>query len=236
MLNRWQEYVGTGEFMRSLEVRIGRLRDRLRAAFTGRPTPATELRDAVESGVESLVLDAADRAAERSVEGWRVHPAGKALLAVAGEGLARSSPQLRTRLAQEIRDWQGQVLALVAEEGADKRTAARVASLGVNGAGLAVMIGVFAHTGGLTGGEVAVAGGTSVAGQRLLEAVFGDQAVRTLAREARLELVSRVERLLAGEADRFAALLPPRDESAGAALRAALAQVQVARRQSAGLA
>jgi len=236
VLNRWQEYVGTGEFMRSLEVRIGRLRDRLRAAFTGRPTPATELRDAVESGVESLVLDAADRAAERSVEGWRVHPAGKALLAVAGEGLARSSPQLRTRLAQEIRDWQGQVLALVAEEGADKRTAARVASLGVNGAGLAVMIGVFAHTGGLTGGEVAVAGGTSVAGQRLLEAVFGDQAVRTLAREARLELVSRVERLLAGEADRFAALLPPRDESAGAALRAALAQVQVARRQSAGLA
>jgi len=236
VLNRWQEYVGTGEFMRSLEVRIGRLRDRLRAAFTGRPTPATELRDAVESGVESLVLDAADRAAERSVEGWRVHPAGKALLAAAGEGLARSSPQLRTQLAQEIRDWQGQVLALVAEEGADKRTAARVASLGVNGAGLAVMIGVFAHTGGLTGGEVAVAGGTSVAGQRLLEAVFGDQAVRTLAREARLELVSRVERLLAGEVDRFAALLPPRDESAGAALRAALAQVQVARRQSAGLA
>ena len=236
VLNRWQEYVGTGEFMRSLEVRIGRLRDRLRAAFTGRPTPATELRDAVESGVESLVLDAADRAAERSVEGWRVHPAGKALLAVAGEGLARSSPPLRTRLAQEIRDWQGQVLALVAEEGADKRTAARVASLGVNGAGLAVMIGVFAHTGGLTGGEVAVAGGTSVAGQRLLEAVFGDQAVRTLAREARLELVSRVERLLAGEVDRFAALLPPRDERAGAALRAALAQVQVARRQSAGLA
>jgi hypothetical protein len=234
VLNRWQEYVGTGEFMRSLEVRIGRLRDRARAAFTGRPTPATELRDAVESGVESLVLDAADRAAERSVEGWRVHPAGRALLAAAGEGLARSSPQLRTRLAQEIRDWQGQVLALVAEEGADKRTAARVASLGVNGAGLAVMIGVFAHTGGLTGGEVAVAGGTSVAGQRLLEAVFGDQAVRTLAREARLELVSRVERLLAGEVDRFAALLAPRDDSTGAALRAALAQVQITRRQSAG--
>lgn len=236
VLNRWQEFVGTGEFMRSLESKIGRFRDRLKAAFTGRPTPEAELRDAVESGVEALVLDAADRAAERSVEGWQVHPAGKALLTVdGGRGLGRSSPELRARLAAEIRDWQGHVLALVAEEGADKRTAARVASLGVNGAGLAVMIGVFAHTGGLTGGEVAVAGGTGVAGQRLLEAVFGDQAVRTLAREARIELVNRVDDLLTTEAARFAALLPTATDSAGSRLRAALAAVGATRRRSAEL-
>ena len=40
------------------------------------------------------------------------------------------------------------------------------------------MLAVFLQTGGLTGAEVVVAGGTSALGQRVLEAVFGDQAVR----------------------------------------------------------
>ena len=47
------------------------------------------------------------------------------------------------------------------------------------------MLAVFAQTGGLTGAEVAVAGGTTAAGQRILEALLGDQAVRTLAARAR---------------------------------------------------
>ncbi len=69
---------------------------------------------------------------------------------------------------------------------------ARLASLGVNGAGLTVMLAVFAHTGGLTGAEVVVAGGTSAVGQKLLEAIFGDQAVRQLAEEnERLKAVSK---------------------------------------------
>ena len=78
---------------------------------------------------------------------------------------------------------------LVSREAAGKRSTARIASLGVNGAGLVVMIAVFAHTGGLTGAEVAVAGGTSAVGQRVLEAMLGDQAVRTLAERAREDLL-----------------------------------------------
>jgi hypothetical protein len=106
---------------------------------------------------------------------------------------------------------------------------ARIASLGVNGAGLTVMIAVFASTGGLTGAEVVVAGGTSAVGQRLLEAIFGDQAVRTLAARAREDLLRRVERLFAEEARRFetplAALLPP----AGARERLAEALAELER-------
>ena len=107
----------------------------------------------------------------------------------------------------EVRDWQTFVFDLVRSEGAEKRMAARVASLGVNGAGLAVMLAVFAHTGGLTGAEVVVAGGTSALGQKLLEAILGDQAVRTLATRAREDLVERVERLLREDAARFEARL-----------------------------
>ncbi len=230
VLARWQDFVGTGEFMRTLESRIGQFRDRVMAALTGRSTPESQLRGAVETSVDSLVLDAADRAAERSVEAWRVEPSGKALLDGSGRELSRSSPELRRRLGEEVRGWQGHVLQLVSAEGADKRLAARIASFGVNGAGLAVMIAVFSHTGGLTGGEIAVAGGTTVAGQRLLEAIFGDQAVRTLAAEARVDLIGRVERLLAAEVGRFDRLLEPvdADEQAGA-LRSTLAAVQAAR-------
>ncbi len=230
VLARWQDFVGTGQFMRTLESRIGQLRDRAMAILTGRSTPEAQLRGAVETSVDSLVLDAADRAAERSVEAWRVEPAGKQLLGESARELSRSSAELRRRLGEEVRGWQGHVLELVSAEGADKRLAARIASLGVNGAGLAVMIGVFSHTGGLTGGEIAVAGGTTVAGQRLLEAIFGDQAVRTLAAEARIDLMGRVERLLAAEVARFDRLLEPVDAAEqAAALRTGLAAVEAAR-------
>ena len=106
-----------------------------------------------------------------------------------------------------MRAWQGVVFDLVREEGASKRSTARLASLGVNGAGLTVMLAVFSHTGGLTGAEVAVAGGTSAVGQKVLEAIFGDQAVRSLAARAREDLVERVDVLLRRDAERFDALL-----------------------------
>ena len=106
-----------------------------------------------------------------------------------------------------MRAWQGVVFDLVREEGASKRTTARLASLGVNGAGLTVMLAVFAHTGGLTGAEVVVAGGTSAVGQKVLEAIFGDQAVRALAARAREDLRRAGRRLLRRDAERFDALL-----------------------------
>ena len=207
VLARWQEFVGTGELMRSVQARVGAFRDRAWAAVTGRPTTAAGVQEAVESGVEALVHAAADRAAARAAAAWRELPAGRALVAGQERELGRASPALLDRLPDEVRAWQGQVLELVREQGADKRTSARIASYTVNGAGLAVMLAVFAHTGGLTGAEVAVAGGTSAASQKLIEAVFGDQAVRALARQAREDLLSRVERLLDDEADRLRALV-----------------------------
>jgi hypothetical protein len=207
VLARWHEVVGTGDVMRSLESRVAWARDRLRAVVTGHRAER-EVAAAVETSIESVVRAAADRAAERASRAWRDEPAGRAL----GEGapaLATSSPGLREALEQEVRDWQGAVFEMVRSEGADRRSTARLASLGVNGAGLTVMLGVFLQTGGLTGAEVVVAGGTSAVGQKVLEAIFGDQAVRTLAARAREDLLARVRRLLDGEADRFTAVLEP---------------------------
>jgi energy-coupling factor transporter ATP-binding protein EcfA2 len=230
VLARWQEVVGTGDFMRALERGVGRLRDRLRALVTGNPSGDAELKAAVGTGVDAVVATAADRAAERAAGSWRAHPAGRGLL----DGAVRmdaASSELSARTQDAVRAWQGHVFELVSEEGAGKRTTARLASLGVNGAGLTVMIAVFAQTGGLTGAEVAVAGGTSAVGQRVLEAIFGDQAVRSLAARAREDLMARVRELLAVERARFSGLLEPAapDPAAGERLAGALQAFERAR-------
>jgi energy-coupling factor transporter ATP-binding protein EcfA2 len=210
VLARWHEVVGTGDVMRTLESRVGWARDRLKSMVSGKPAAEEELREAVEDRVEGVVRAAAERAAERTARAWRDRVAGRALLD-GTTGLDRASAELQAATEDEVRAWQGVVLDLVREQGASKRATARLASLGVNGAGLTVMLAVFAHTGGLTGAEVVVAGGTSALSQKVLEAIFGDQAVRTLAAQAREDLFARVEDLLREDAARFDAIL---DEAA----------------------
>ncbi|MBA2535895.1 MAG: ABC transporter [Actinobacteria bacterium] len=229
VLARWHDVVGTGDFMRALETRVGWLRDRVRAFVTGKPTAEAELTAEVETSLDAVVHTAADEAAEGAADAWRQDPAGRAILA--GEPrLDTASPTFLAETASEMRAWQGQVFELVRREGADKRSTARLASLGVNGAGLTVMLAVFLQTGGLTGAEVAIAGGTSALSQKVLEAIFGDQAVRALAAQARSDLLERVERLLAAEAERFTGLLAPRAPAPDAAgrLRDALGRVEQA--------
>ncbi|WP_091109197.1 ABC transporter [Geodermatophilus dictyosporus] len=231
VLARWQDFVGTGEWMRSLQTQVGRLRDRLAAALTGRPSSSDSLQGALESGVETLLRAEADRAADRTVTAWRALPGGPGLLAGREEELSGVSPDFAPVAAEEVRDWQGFVLELVREEGRGKRSQARLLSWGVNGAGAVVMVAVFASTAGLSGAELAIAGGTTAVGQRVLEAVFGDAAVRALATRARADLDARADRLLRWEEDRFEELLADTavaDDAAGR-LRAAVAALAAAR-------
>ncbi|MEU4639717.1 ABC transporter [Micromonospora sp. NPDC023814] len=203
VLARWQEFVGTGEFFRTLEARIGRLRDRVVAAVTGRPAPAAELREAIESQLVTLLRGVAAEAAENAYTGWKAHPAGAALLE---PGLAHPAGDLPERAERLVREWQRGVLELVRVEGGDRRFVARTAAYAVNATGLAVMIAVFASTAFVpTGLEVATGAGTTVAAQTVLQALFGDQAVRTLAAKARADLLDRVRALLDDEAARYLA-------------------------------
>ena len=96
---------------------------------------------------------------------------------------------------------------MVRTEGADKRSTARFLAYGVNGLSVALMVVVFSQTAGLTGAEVGIAGGGAVLGQKLLEAVFGDQAVRTLSERARRKLEVRIRALLEEERARYTDLL-----------------------------
>ncbi|CAN5298091.1 dynamin family protein [soil metagenome] len=225
VLARWQDVVGTGEFLRAVEQKVSRARDRLVAAVRGRRAPEPALANAIGNGLEAVVLDAAEEAAERAHAVWRNDPSSAGLLR--GLDLSRSSSELRGQVAEQIRAWQSDVLALVEEEGAGKRSMARAVSYGVNGIGAALMVAVFASTSGLTGAEVGIAGGTALLAQRLLEAVFGDEAVRQLTRRAHERLAERVRAVLAGQSARYTAQLDALGtaEASGDAVRAAVRDV-----------
>ena len=203
VLARWQEFVGTGELLRSLETRVGRLRDRVSGWVRGKPQQVERVTVAVESGLESLLVEHAEAAAEDARRSWVSVEAGKRLLQSADPDLGRASRDFRRQAEKAVRDWQQGVLDMVRTEGADRRTTARFLAFGVNGLSVALMIVVFAHTAGVTGAEAGIAGGSAVLGQKLLEAVFGDQAVRRLADQARTDLEQHVTELYAGEARRF---------------------------------
>ncbi|RYB95907.1 ABC transporter [Nocardioides oleivorans] len=207
VLARWQEFVGTGELLRTLETKVGWIRDRVVNAVKGKPQQAERVTVAVESGLETLILEHAEAAAERAEASWRGTVAGQALLAEAGEDLGRASRDFRRKAERAVRDWQGDVLDMVRQEGADKRSTARFLAFGVNGLSVALMVVVFAHTAGVSGAEVGIAGGSAVLGQKLLEAVFGDQAVRSLAERARQRLEAQMGDLLDGERRRYTDLL-----------------------------
>jgi hypothetical protein len=229
VLARWQEFVGTGEFLKSLESKVGQLRDKIFSALTGRPLPGRNLQAALESQLVTLLRGVAADAAEQAYGSWQAHPAGAALLAPELQKPGADLPQRADRL---VRDWQQWVLGLVREEGSEKRVVARGAAYAVNGAGLAVMIAVFTSTAFLpTGLEVAVGAGTTVAAQKVLEAIFGDQAIRALATRAREDLLARVDELLDQESARFTDRTGAVGIEAdpGSALRRAAAAVESAR-------
>lgn len=202
VLARWHEFIGTADLMRNIQSAIGRARDRIGDVLMGRPPVDAQVRSAVESSIEVAVVAACEKAADAVHDAWAATPYGRALLDQAGLPSAPSD-DIRDRIDVQVREWQGFVLDLVAQEGQSKRTLGRVASIGVNAVGAALMVVIFAQTGGLTGGEVAVAGGTAALSQRLLEALFGDQAVRDLTTKARVDLMGRLEQVLDAEAARF---------------------------------
>lgn len=244
VLSRWHDFVGTGDFFRSLDSTIGRLRDRVGSALRGQPAAVQKVEDALESGIHAVVLDAAARASENTRTRWRASRAGRSLLArldapqavsVAPQTASAAAPEQNAEatgdakgevqsaedifsaaVAEQIRLWQGSVLEMIREEGADKRKRARFLSLGVNATAVMLMVAAFSLTGGITGIEAGIAGGSGVVGTKLLESIFGEDAVRRMATRARTDLLERMADLLTEHAQPFTVVLEETDPQADA--------------------
>ena len=73
---RWQDFAGTGDLMRTLQVRRGRGKQKKLQT----PARASALKEALQASVESLIAATASRAAEAVVASWQLQPAGASLL------------------------------------------------------------------------------------------------------------------------------------------------------------
>lgn len=205
ILSRWQDIVGTSDLMRSVEEVISSVRSRVGRWFQAEPQ-AEAVQGAITDGLAEVLVDAGEAACDEAVKQWSRSPWGRDIVAALPE-LGRPSPEFRAEAAKAIRQWQSDVLSLVDVEGAGKRLKARLLALGTNVLGAALIVVVFASTGGLTGAEVGIAGGTALLAQRVLEAVFGTGAVAKLAERAKQDLDDRVQVVMAGELARFEAVL-----------------------------
>ena len=231
VLARWQELVGTGEFLRSVEAGVGRARDRITAFFTGKEVSSEPLEEALQTGAAALITSHGQVAASTAARAWKRTAAGEPLVREHPE-LGKATPGFTEQVERLIRDWQRDILEMVREEAGGRRSTARYLAFGVNGLAVLLMIVVFSATSFIpTGAEVAIAGGSAVLAQRLLEAVFGDQAVREMSRKARVSLLARVEELYEQERARFDAVLEeaPVSEDVIHALDEAAADVEAAR-------
>jgi energy-coupling factor transporter ATP-binding protein EcfA2 len=198
VLARWQDFAGTGDLERALHTRggqTGHRGNRRRRA----PSRVRTLKVALRSGLESLVVAAAERAAEDVVNRWRGRPAGAELLEGHDVEFGRASAELSRRTTRAVSAWQDHIIELIRTEGVTKRSVAKFVSYDDEALSLVMMVGLF----GFGTSDVAVEAGTSAVPQRLLKALFGAESLRSMSAKARADLRGRIGMLFDEEAIRF---------------------------------
>ncbi len=208
VIARWHSFVGADQVTRWFSSGVGRVRAAITTIIRGAPSaPVAAMERGVTDDLVSLTVAAADDAARRTADHWSADVDGAALLAD-HPGLWSASADLRERTATSLHAWMAAIAADVAATGATKRGVARGLSLGVNAGAVTIMLGVFAHTGGITGAEAGIAAATAYLNQKLMNALFGEAAVQEMIEHAKHDLSDRLRELLDDERRRFDVLLP----------------------------
>jgi energy-coupling factor transporter ATP-binding protein EcfA2 len=216
VVSRWQDFVGTGQLLQVLADGTSRVRNWLRTIFGGAPKVEQVEQEARNELVDAVVRRA-DLAATAVAGAWELDAAGAELLGEASGGLWRHAPETPSRAQRAVADWLGYLTQLIEEKGEDRKKLAQVASYGVNAAAVAVLLGVFVHTGGLTGAELGVTASAAAAQQKVLEHVFGSAAARTLVAKAKDRLHESLDGVLHADGARFTELISRRSVAPEAA-------------------
>ena len=213
-LRQWQVFVGADEITRFFSTGIGKLRGTLSALIRGTPrAPVAEVRDDTLADLTALARSHAAEAARRTATSWSDERSTRELVAD-DPSLWSTSAEFETDLRARLEAWLEGIAEDVQRTGGKKRVIAKGASIGVNAAGVGVMVATFAHSGGITGAEVGVAAGTAFLNQKLLEALFGEAALVEMITRARTSLAEAIDAAFREEVARYEALVPD-----GAALR-----------------
>src|SRR6185312_3231758 len=197
VLRRWNDFVGADQVARFISSGIGRLRAMILTVFRGTPAaPVATVESEMTSTLEALALRHATDAARRTAVAWSDRAEASELIA-RHPALWSASEGLGPAVRQGLDQWMRAIVEDVRAHAGRKRAVAQVAALGVNAVGVAVMLGVFLQTAGLTGTELGIAAGTAVLNQKLLEAIFGEGAMAELIGNARTRLDALMTTLFA---------------------------------------
>ncbi|GAA2206453.1 hypothetical protein GCM10009850_019110 [Nonomuraea monospora] len=211
VLARWQDFAGSGDLVRSLQ-----LRKRGRAAKQA-PERVLAFKAAIRTGLESVIVAAATRACEEVVARWR-HRAE--LGAKLGEDLDRPSDDLVRHTGRAIASWQEHLGELVRTEGVAKRSVSKLVSFDPESLALIFMVAMF------SGGN-----GEGVP-HRLVNALLGAESLRGIGAKALSDLRARIGMLFDEEAMRYVQALDSAgvpDESVATRLYQATYNLEVAR-------
>jgi len=197
-LTRWQDFVASGQLVHALHAHLGRMRDRVGAALTGRQTPGGQLRAALATGLAKVITSAAADAEDQVRAVWASQPD---LLAA-----VPPAPDAHAGAERAVRLWHGRLADLVRGEAAGGRRGAPKAK--VEATTLLVTVAVCASQAyAPTAAELAVAGGLDGGDQALLDRVFAEERMRDLAQRARVELGRYVRDLFDGWLGRYLSTL-----------------------------
>ncbi|WP_375116130.1 dynamin family protein [Nonomuraea sp. MTCD27] len=211
VLARWQDFAGSGDLMRSLQVR-----KRSRAAKQA-PERVLAFKAAIRTGLESVIVAAANRASEEVVARWRHR---SELGAKLGENLDRPSDNLVRHTGRTIASWQEHLSELVRTEGVAKRSVSKLVSFDPDSLALIFMVAMF------SGGN-----GEGVP-HRLVNALLGAESLRGIGAKALSDLRARIGVLFDEEAMRYVQALDSAgipDDSVATRLYQATYNLEVAR-------
>jgi len=206
-LRQWQAFVGADEVTRLFSSGIGKVRGTLSALIRGTPrAPVAEVREDALADIVALARSHAAEAARRTAADWADEPATRDAVTDDPE-LWGPSRRFDERLTGRLEGWVDSIAMDVQSTGGGKRRLAKGASIGVNAAGIGVMLATFAHTGGVTGAEVGVAAATAFLNQKLLEALFGEAALVEMIEGARSRLAAALAESFEEELGRYRGLV-----------------------------
>jgi energy-coupling factor transporter ATP-binding protein EcfA2 len=226
-LRQWQAFVGADEITRFFSSGIGRVRGTLSALIRGTPrAPVAEVREDTLADLVALARSHAGEAARRTATAWNEEASTRDLVSD-DPALWSVSAAFEPLLRERLESWITGIADDVQATGGQKKVLARGASVGVNAAGIGVMLATFANTGGITGAEVGIAAATGFLNQKLLEALFGEAALVEMIRRARARLDEAMTSSFRDEEARYERLVPTGDglRTLATELRAAAADV-----------
>jgi energy-coupling factor transporter ATP-binding protein EcfA2 len=212
VLRHWESFVKADQITRFFSRGLGRFRGDILALVRGTPAaPVGVVEREVTSDVVAVTVAHANEAARRVADEWSTRRAAAMRLS-RDATLWSASSDLASRLEPRLKDWVASIATDVQARGAPKRDLAFGVSLGVNALGIAAMVGVFAHTAGVTGTEVGILAATGFLNQKLLQAIFGEAAMREMIGSARERLIALLRDEFGHERARYERLVADRAE------------------------